>query len=197
VSGSFIILVVIVLVVASVLDSIRKAGQGTRVPPGARVPRAPLPRPPVRSRTGAGGERAEALVPDDLWAILTGEQRIPATPSRRSRMESPAPESGSTSAFDLAAAGTDPARDADVGAGYAIPEPAGAAWGTALAPSPTSPVSASPSTPAAAVQADAPPRTGLDAAAPASALRATLGGRDALRRAVVLQVVLGPPKSLE
>ena len=227
---------VILFVVFAVLAALGKAKQqgtgvprsGTRLPPRPGSPSWPGgpaagagARPPAGGGApGAGaapGERAETLVPEDLWAILTGERRIPSSPPPPPPAAAPRSERG-TSGFEAVthrpSAAPPEAAEEEVGAAWQAPRevtdpygggrpavasasyaalPGAGARLAAAAAATTAPASGAPAaaSPAAAAPAGAPGRAGRPRA------RGLFSGAGDLRRAFVAQVVLGPPKSLE
>lgn len=87
------ILLIIVFIIAPLIERLLKAGKDAKLPP-PQQPRAPLPRPqPPRSSAEHSEqesprvviarreeESAATMLPDDLWEILTGQQRAPEPP---------------------------------------------------------------------------------------------------------------------
>jgi len=81
----FGIMLFLIFVLAPIIEGIRKRGRQQQPPqrrPPARLPQSRTPElPSPRSRTeevsGKASDAASVLIPDDLWSILTGEQRPP------------------------------------------------------------------------------------------------------------------------
>ena len=83
------ILLIIIFIVAPLIERLLKAGKGAQQPPEQRpqqrMPPQPFPRrqPPQRPQEPVAGrpanedDAAAAMLPDDLWEILTGERRTP------------------------------------------------------------------------------------------------------------------------
>jgi hypothetical protein len=109
----FLSLLILFYVISVILDRVRKA-QGPQAPPRPGAPGRPVPQQrrepgpaqaggPARSGTARPGpeadEPAAGMVPEDLWAILTGQRPPPARPrpspepeaATESRMDAPAP----------------------------------------------------------------------------------------------------------
>ena len=96
----FGIILFLIFVLAPIIEGIRKQGKGRQPPqrPPSRLPdaRPRMPELPQRSQTeevsGKARDAASVLIPDDLWTILTGEQRppvltTPPTAPPRKRLE--------------------------------------------------------------------------------------------------------------
>jgi hypothetical protein len=93
---------IIIIILAPLIEKLLKAGrQQPPPPPGSRqqqrMPPPQRPRPELQRRAPAGdreeGESSAAdMVPDDLWAILTGQQRPRPEPPRE--VAGPAAEEG-------------------------------------------------------------------------------------------------------
>ncbi len=209
------VIVFIVIAVLAAMSRAKQMGSGTGAPrPGTRLPPRPgtPPGPPARPGSSlqvpdvpmpqagsrAEAERAATLVPDDLWAILTGERRSPLPPRP---LETP---------HEITLPGTPPpAPVAERGSSsfesVHRPQPP-AAPAPAPPPRPVIVPSVTPSIAPAAMSAPAPVAAAVvaepaGAAAPARAGRplgrGTFAGPAELRRAFVAQLVLGPPKALE
>jgi len=84
------LILVIIFIVAPLIERLLKAGKSgdapddqQRVPPSQRAPQRIPPRETPRSSTASTGtaeredDAAAAMLPDDLWEILTGERRTP------------------------------------------------------------------------------------------------------------------------
>lgn len=217
--GLFELIIFALFILTSVLGGRKKRKQGSkpkgRSPGDGRVPDRPRSRGPstARERSSAGaadaaGEResAAAMVPEDLWAVLTGEQRTPSS------------------------TGSDGGAD---GADRGAPVPAGGAYESETAAEPERGARSTSSDPVrwddeaqsleTIAEREQPRVVSLEerplppevrrhltleqAKARADALptvtrrrrRLPLGlnDRDAVRRAVVLREVLGPPKGLQ
>lgn len=86
------ILLIIIFIVAPLIERLLKAGKGAQQPPQQkpqqRMPPQPFPqrqpqqrrREPVAGRPENEDDAAAAMLPDDLWEILTGEKRSPQLP---------------------------------------------------------------------------------------------------------------------
>lgn len=85
------ILLIIIFIVAPLIERLLKAGKGEQQPPEQRpqrrMPPQPFPQrqPPQRRQEPVAGpapedDAAAAMLPDDLWEILTGEKRAPQLP---------------------------------------------------------------------------------------------------------------------
>lgn len=77
----FPLLLFLIFILAPLIEQIRKKGR----PPQQRPPtQRPLPGPPPARRSeteevsGKSADSASVMIPDDLWQILTGERRPPA-----------------------------------------------------------------------------------------------------------------------
>ncbi|HEX2168009.1 MAG TPA: hypothetical protein VHG09_12315 [Longimicrobiales bacterium] len=99
------ILLIIVFIVAPLIERLLKAGKGAEQPPEQRPQqgpqqRIPEQRPPRRvpdpemrhgreepASASADDDAAAAMLPDDLWEILTGERRSPALPVPQAESE--------------------------------------------------------------------------------------------------------------
>lgn len=190
--SGFEVVLLLLFIVLPLLQALKGKGQeGTRPPGGARPPR---PRPGSSrapgglrgtvqrgevERGGAGPASAADMVPDDLWAILTGERRptleSPPTPEppvgAAERKEAPlssTPEHGP---------GWDPLA-------YTGPE-------AVTLETPPPPPEVRHAAFHARMQHAAPSRHGSGASA---SIRHSLRGKRSLRRAVLLAEVLGPPR---
>lgn len=77
----FPLLLFLIFILAPLIEQLRKKGQRPPPPPPTR---RPLPQPPQRSETeevsSKRAEPASTMIPDELWQILTGEQRVPELP---------------------------------------------------------------------------------------------------------------------
>lgn len=205
-SGTVVFILIVVFAISSALDKLRKAGQGTGVPrrgTGTSLPRTgdpyprtpgdlPTPQPGERPRVLVAGrvpeesESAETLLKEDLWALLTGMGQEAARRAGGLPRQEPAPRS----TFEL------PPR---------APEPAPSARAAAVAAVPAAEPDPAKGTPPAATVVMPPPAAPAPAVAPRAAAAAArtrtqlgLGGDvQSLRRAMALQIVLGPPKALE
>jgi hypothetical protein len=92
----FFTLLIILFIVSRVVEALRSSGtRPPPVPPGQRrgqgIPRAPGQLPQERPQPGgvegspastSQEERAAAMIPEDLWELLTGEKRPRPTPSQ-------------------------------------------------------------------------------------------------------------------
>lgn len=188
----------------------RLLGKSRPAPPPRRRPRPTAPPPRPRSEgEGAGAAprpapapvdeehapSADVLIPDDLWAILTGERRPPVAAP-------PAPEPAPASEPARAELRGDLARQVEVEEAEALAAEARERELSALVRRP--------------MESDAPEAVSeedearheafhrrLEATTPAAALQVATGRRPLgarqrqLRRAVVLREVLGPPRGLE
>jgi hypothetical protein len=92
------LLLIIVFILAPLIERLLRAGKGPQQPPQPRVPPEPRippqrrvptpeesgqqdePRPRVVVARRPDEDDAAAMVPDDLWEILTGERRVPRAP---------------------------------------------------------------------------------------------------------------------
>lgn len=188
----------------------RLLGKSRPAPPPTRR-RRPTPAPPRADGEGtgaaprpvpapAGEERApsaDILIPDDLWAILTGERRPPVAPSPAPE-PAPAPRSADTSPKD------ELARRAEVEQAEALAAEARERELSALVRRPTDQPAALEGEP---VEVDEERHEAfhrrLEASTPSAALqvatyRRPLDARQRqLRRAIILREVLGPPRGLE
>ncbi|HSJ08190.1 MAG TPA: hypothetical protein VK936_15900 [Longimicrobiales bacterium] len=116
----FGILILIIFILAPLLEKLLKAGrppqelppgQRQRMPPPGQRRQAPGPRPARPAPTGAADpdDSAAGVLPDDLWEILTGEQRTPRQPAPRTEWEeieareAPAPMEGPREARNVPA----------------------------------------------------------------------------------------------
>jgi hypothetical protein len=175
---------VVVLVIFGIIAAAAKAAktaQGTGAPGVRRLPPRPpggiLGSPPADLLRQAGvptpQQRAETLVPDDLWALLTGQQRqAPPAPQRSSFEVSPARSRAQLEAGEEQS------------------------YETAVAPAAAAPAVV-PAAPAAQPPASAPAVVTAVATTHAATALGSLRQRGDLRRAMMLQVILGPPKALE
>jgi hypothetical protein len=82
VDNLFPLLLFVIFILAPLIEQLRKRGQPPPPPPPTR---RPLPqRPEQRSETeevsSQRAEPASTMIPDELWQILTGEQRVPELP---------------------------------------------------------------------------------------------------------------------
>jgi hypothetical protein len=228
----FTVLIIVAMVVSTINEVATKRRKSQQQPPGAPPRRVPGGEAP-RSGSGAGsasGDRAaadsrraeiearqsaEVLLPDDLWAVLTGERR-PTTPIPE-REPAPDPQPWQSREIDTDAGVLAPA-------GHWDAEGAEAGWERAREP-----VRAAPKSPAPGVErrserekfvqrplprvvsleSDLPSdderheafHRRLNAADPAvtraPARRSIFVGRKQLHRAMILREVLGPPRGLE
>lgn len=106
------ILLLIVFIVAPLIEKLLKAAKQQTPPDQERMPprqpqqHVPAPRsgdagpvqweqesePQVVLRRSEGDEAAAAMLPDDLWEILTGEKRVPQHGAPQQRAPTPQPE---------------------------------------------------------------------------------------------------------
>ncbi len=189
--GFGFVVLVIFGIIAAVARAAQKA-QGTGTPPGRRLPPRPqggvMGAPPADLLRQAGvptpQQRAEALVPDDLWALLTGQQRQAPPAPRRSSFEVPPARSPAQ-----LEAGEEQSYEIAVAPGAAAPAVVPAAVAPSVVPAALAPAAQPPASAPAVVTAVATTHA-------ATAL-GSLRQRGDLRRAMMLQVILGPPKALE
>ncbi|MBI4546078.1 MAG: hypothetical protein HY703_12840 [Gemmatimonadetes bacterium] len=175
------------------------------------APAAPGPSPETArpyGRAARGGQPPPAaadMIPDELWELLTGERRRPTpapTPTGPGRLESAeSPEEAEAEEWGIDAE--------EVPAGEEVAEEVLREEAQSLEeiPAPAQPVIVSLEELAPPAQRHAAFHSRLDQSAPLtlaprprpSARRRILrsGGRDDLRRAILLREVLGPPKALE
>jgi hypothetical protein len=203
----FWIFVVIFFVLAPILERILKGNVNTRNPPGRLpgqrpTPQRPLPRTrfpePTAGPAGGGREARDStdLIPADLWEILTGQRRIEPEPS------APPPVATAPAPVPYRRpAGPPVVHDAEDDAAAELLQRRDRDWRVQHAPP-------------AAVSLETEPLPGVarDAAfhkrrsllsGPATVQRDRgpmnlhLDGQVALRRAMILQEVLGRPRGLD
>lgn len=208
-SGLGIVFLVVFAILAAISNA-KKAGRGTGVPPGSRLPPRPgqlpgrvgmgqAPAPRAGDGPAAEPQRAADLVPDDLWAILTGERRPPLRPvetAREMALPAPPPRRSVTEPVSLSQQGmAERGREeqgllaqkrADLARAMAAEvtrqQPAGIVAAVAAS---------GPNAQPPAVAAPVPARPGPRRS------RGLISSPAELRRAMVLRTVLGPPKVLE
>lgn len=206
--SGFGVVVFVIIAILAAFSNAKKAGQGTGAPrPGTRPP----PRPGTPGQAGTSQatmeqsgsvppelQRAADLVPDDLWAILTGERRAPQRPLQTPHtltLPAPQPRRSVTEPLSLSQQGeAELAREEQELLAQKRAQLAGT-MGAEVARSRAPGAAASQPSPAPA----APPASGAAAevVAPRKRSRGLLSGPADLRRAMVLRTVLGAPKSLE
>lgn len=201
------VLIILIFVIISILEGVtKKRRQRARQQQGAPPDRSDAessdrtvagpearPRPSDRERPddrpapqAQEPARAEDMIPDDLWEILTGEKRPPR--------EAPSPESEEEPEDQ-------PEFEVEPEPVY-VPEPAPAPSPKPARPQPVSRERRAPD-PAVAVGRRRTIKPGqlevldLPVARPRRRIDLGLEGRDELRRAIVLREILGPPRGLE
>lgn len=88
------IIFAVIFIVGPLLEQLRKKQQPPQQRPPTRVPpprpQQPLPRSTTEEVSAKPRESAAAMVPDDLWKVLTGEVRpAPAPPPKPTSKERP------------------------------------------------------------------------------------------------------------
>jgi hypothetical protein len=73
----FPLLLFIIFFVAPLIEQLKKKGKQPPAPPPTQTRTLPQQRSSTEEISGKARETAEAMVPDDLWKILTGEARPP------------------------------------------------------------------------------------------------------------------------
>jgi hypothetical protein len=202
-NGLFQLLFFGVLIVASLFDAVTRRRRRQRMQEmeweeetvGSEEQREEIavgPQGPGRTAAPEPSDRretADAMVPADLWQILTGQQPLPGGPvpeqpqsAEAPSASTPLPEVRSTSEVD---------RPAELGRGGARPRTP-APESTRKAPSPFEPMPF-PKMPEPTWIGG---RRSAGFALPYVDLLRTGGGPGALRKAIVLTEVLGPPAAL-
>jgi hypothetical protein len=211
--------------VLPILEQVKRRQSGGKRPGGPQEPGRGRGGPPAREEgpdraREPAADPASEMVPDDLWAILTGERRAPA-PTRPEPAEADEPEwagAGPVAEEDESAWVSSP--PVEVGSDRDPSTRAPARWDLDDEIEPTPPVSLEYRGPEAyslesldqeAVSLERPipspgarhrafharyDRPAVSRPRPRSAIGRALGNRPSVRQAIVLSEVLGPPKGL-
>lgn len=200
------IIFILIVILAPLVERLFKAGkqQPPEPPPQRRMEQS---EPPVQvRREGRGQDTAATMLPDDLWAILTGEQPAPA------RLPLPEPPEPEEEEYSLEAASEEDWLEEEESAA-AVPAPPRESWRTSSEvairraefsrPAPDR----EPPRIVSLEQLDIDDRRRHEEfherlnrsiqTGASSGSAGLLATPDDLRRAIILNEVLGPPKGLQ